>query len=149
MNGKYFTIKRGLDKCHQNCVTFWRCITNLKWTNKILETTFMLIWLKMRIVFRIYKVIIRGHFVNIFICFFPLPEALFYNSESTAQFLTSRRFHKHPYRYDLYPASVICHRWQKSVLTNVSDDRLQNMSYSYGCLWKRLDVRNWAVDSES
>ena len=38
--------------------------------------------------------------------------------ESTAQFLTSRRFHRHPYQYGLCPSSVIadiCQRWQMTV----------------------------------
>ena len=67
------------------------------------------------------------------------------------QFLTSRRFRRHPYQYDLCPPSVICHRWHLSIMSfchrwQMSDDG--HKSYWYGCLRKRLDVRNWAADTE-
>ena len=55
-----------------------------------------------------YKVIIGNIFVKIFIWFFLLPEVFFYHSES-AQFVTSRRFHRHTSPISIWLTFVICH----------------------------------------
>ena len=41
----------------------------------------------------------------------PPSRSIFAYFESTTQYLTSRCFSRHPYRYDLCPSSVIADRW--------------------------------------
>ena len=77
--------------------------------------------------------------------------ACFDGSVSAAQFLTSRRFRRHPYQYDLCPSSDICHRWQNDIIDKCQRWQMTdggNKSDWYGCLRKRLDVRNWSANTE-
>ena len=77
--------------------------------------------------------------------------ACFDGSVSAAQFLTSRRFRRHPYQYDLCPSSDICHRWQNDIIDKCQRWQMTdggNKSDWYGCLRKHLDVRNWSANTE-
>ena len=55
----------------------------------------------------------------------------FYYFESTAQFLTSSHFQKHPYQYDIFcnPSSVIAEICQICHLSAMTDDGLTDISH--------------------
>ena len=77
--------------------------------------------------------------------------ACFDGSVSADQLLTLWCFCRHPYQYDLCPSSDICHQWQNDIIDKcqrwqMTDGR--HKSYWYGCLRKRLDVRNWSPNTE-
>ena len=65
--------------------------------------------------------------------------ACFDGSVPAAQFLTSRRFRRHPYQYDLCPSSVICHSWHLTLLTYFRCQRWQMTDIS------RIDMHQYTI----